>query len=104
VAADKAGNTAKSAVTFEVTTSIKSLAASVNRFYAEHKITKAGIRISLLAKLAVASAAERKLPRVAVLTLQAFIYEVNAQKGKAITPAAAVVLVADARAVIASLR
>ena len=76
----------------------------MNRFYAEHKITKAGIRISLLAKLAVADAAEHKLPRLAVLSLNAFIYEVNAQKGKAIATGAATMLISDAKAVIASLR
>ena len=104
-AVDKADNAATASVTFSVKATAGSLKTLVNRYYAEGKITKAGIRTSLIAKLNAAqgyiAAAQ---PAKAISTLNSFISEVRAQTGKAITKAAAAVLIADAQYVMASLK
>lgn len=101
-AADYYGNSATKSVTFSVTATVQSLKASVNRFYSEGKITKSGIRDSLLDKLNTAQTYLNKGNiKAAQNTLQAFINAVMAQKGKAITPSAADLLITDAKWVIA---
>ncbi len=103
-ATDFYGNTAAKSVTFSVTATVASLKASVNRFYAEGKITKALVRDSLLGQLTVAEksiAAGNK--KAATNQLNAFISLVKAQSGKSISPSAATLLINDAKYVIAHL-
>jgi hypothetical protein len=104
-AIDKAANESSAAVTFKVEVSVSSLKATVNRFYAEGKIDKAGVRDSLLQQLGYveASIAAGK-NKTAINQLNAFISLVKAQSGKAITVAAADLLIADAKAVIETLK
>jgi hypothetical protein len=104
-ATDRAWNESTASVRFTVTASVASLKTLVTRFYAEGKITKAGTKTSLMAKL---NAAEKYVTAgqnaSAISTLKAFINEVKAQTGKSITPVAAAILIAEAQWVIASLR
>ncbi len=104
-AVDKASNASTKSVTFSVTATVASLKAAVNRFYAEGKITKAAVRDSLLAQL---SAAQKSIDagqyKTAINQLNAFINLVKAQSGKAITKAAADLLITDAKFVIATLK
>jgi 2',3'-cyclic-nucleotide 2'-phosphodiesterase (5'-nucleotidase family) len=103
-ATDFYGNASVKSVTFSVTATVASLKASVNRFYAEGKITKASIRDSLLSQL---TSAEKSIAagnkKAASNQLNAFINQVKAQSGKAITTSAANLLITDAKYVIAHL-
>jgi 2',3'-cyclic-nucleotide 2'-phosphodiesterase (5'-nucleotidase family) len=105
VATDFYGNATTQSVTFSVTATVASLKASVNRFYAEGKITKATVRDSLLAQL---TAAQKSIDAgkkgTAINQLNAFINQVKAQSGKAITKPAADLLIADAKYVIGTLK
>jgi hypothetical protein len=104
-AVDKASNASTKSVTFSVEATVASLKAAVNRFYAEGKITKATVRDSLLAQLtAVQKSIDAGNKKTAINQLNAFINLVKAQSGKAITTAAADLLIADARAVISTLK
>jgi len=104
-AADYYGNTETRAVTFSVTATVQSLKASVNRFYLDGMIKNAGIRDSLLTKLSSAQAyLDAGLAKQAINQLNAFINAVKAQQGKAITSAAATLLIADANWVISHLK
>lgn len=104
-AVDKAGNVATASVTFSVKATVGSLKTLVNRLYAEGKITKMAVRDSLLAQL---TAAQKSIDagkyKTAINQLNAFINLVKAQSGKAITKAAADLLITDARFVINGLR
>jgi 2',3'-cyclic-nucleotide 2'-phosphodiesterase (5'-nucleotidase family) len=101
-AMDYYGNATTQSVTFSVIATVSSLKATVNRLYTEGKITNAGIRNSLLDKLNTAQVYLNKgNTKAAQNTLQAFINAVQAQKGKAITTAAADLLITDAKYVIA---
>jgi hypothetical protein len=104
-AVDSTSSGSFKSVTFSVTATVSSLVASVNRFYAEGKITKANVRDSLLDKLYAAqeSIADGN-EKAAINQLNSFINLVKAQSGKAITNAAADFLIADAMHVIATLR
>jgi 2',3'-cyclic-nucleotide 2'-phosphodiesterase/3'-nucleotidase len=104
-AVDSAGNGSTKSVTFSVEATVSSLVASVNRFYAEGKITKANVRDSLLDKLyAAQESIAAGNEKAAINQLNSFINLVKAQSGKAITNAAADFLIADAMHVIATLR
>jgi len=104
-AADYYGNTETRAVTFSVTATVQSLKASVNRFYLDGMIKNAGIRDRLLTKLSSAQAyLDAGLAKQAINQLNAFINAVKAQQGKAITSAAATLLIADANWVISHLK
>ena len=104
-AADYYGNTETRTVTFSVTATVQSLKASVNRFYLDGMIKNAGIRDSLLTKLSSAQAyLDAGLAKQAINQLNAFINAVKAQQGKAITSAAATLLIADANWVISHLK
>jgi hypothetical protein len=86
-----------------VIATVQSLKDSVNRFYAEGKITDAGLRNSLLDKLSTAQAyLNAGNIKAATNALNAFINQVNAQTGKKITKDAAALLIADAKYVIAN--
>jgi 2',3'-cyclic-nucleotide 2'-phosphodiesterase (5'-nucleotidase family) len=103
-ATDYYGNVGTAAVTFTVTANAASLVESVNAFYADGMITKAGTRDSLLAKLAAAQAAiDKGQTKAATNQLDAFIKEVMAQSGKAIDADAAQSLVAEATWAIAHM-
>ncbi len=104
-AADKAGNTSTKAVAFTVKATVGSRKTLVNRFFTEGKITKATISDSFLAHLtsAEASIAAGK-NKTAINQLNAFINAVKAQQGKAITSAAATLLIADANWVVSHLK
>jgi len=104
-AVDKAGNAATASVTFTVKATVGSLNTLVDRLYAEGKITKASVRDSLRGQLssAEASIAAGK-NKTAINQLNAFLNLVKAQTGKAITPAAATLLNADANYVIGTLK
>jgi 2',3'-cyclic-nucleotide 2'-phosphodiesterase/3'-nucleotidase len=104
-ATDDAWNTAVATVTFTVEATISSLRALVDGFHASGDISKAGTAKSLASKVdAAQKLIDAGKTRAAINQLKAFISEVKAQTGKSITPEAAAVLVAEARAVIASLR
>lgn len=103
-AVDWYGNSDVETVAFTVTVTATDLDDVVRYLYDEGLITKAGVRDALLAKLAQAeSALAAGKTKVAEKTLEAFIGQVNAQTGKSIDAAAAALLIADAKAVIASL-
>jgi 2',3'-cyclic-nucleotide 2'-phosphodiesterase (5'-nucleotidase family) len=73
---------------------IENLVAKVKYFYKEGLIKKAGVRNSLLTKLAsVQRYIDAGNTTAAVATLRAFVNEVKAQKGKAITAYAANTLI-----------
>jgi predicted phage tail protein len=102
-AIDAYGNHATASVTFTVKATVSSLMDTVRRLYAEGAISKARVRDSLLEQLAAASASlAAGKGKVADEQLSAFINLVRAQDGKSITPAAAALLIADARYVIAN--
>jgi hypothetical protein len=101
-ATDAYGNHATASVTFSVKATVSSLMTSVSRLYAEGAITKASVRDSLLEQLAAAKASlAAGREKAADRQLSSFISLVRAQTGKSITPAAAALLIADARYVIA---
>jgi hypothetical protein len=103
-ATDFYGNETTASVTFTIKATVDSLSASVRHFYDTGQITSASVRDSLLSKLAAikASIAAGK-DKVATSQINAFISLVRAQTGKSIKPAAAAVLIADARYLIAHL-
>jgi 2',3'-cyclic-nucleotide 2'-phosphodiesterase / 3'-nucleotidase / 5'-nucleotidase len=94
-ATDFYGNASTQIVTFNITVTVQSLQASVNRFYAEGKISSKDVYKGLMDKLNAAAKAKNTVTRNNNLT--AFINMVNAQKGKAITTDAANLLIADAQ-------
>ena len=99
-AVDYNGNSSSQSVTFTIISSVASLQTSVQRLYNEGKITKANVYMSLMDQLRAAAKTNSLKTRANIL--QAFISLVQAQKGKSITPAAADLLIADARWVIAN--
>jgi hypothetical protein len=102
VATDLYGNSTMQSVTFQVIATVQSLKASVNRLYAEGAIKKADVRDGLLSKLNTAQTyLNQGNIKAAQNALQAFVNLVEAQKGKAITNAAADLLITDAKYVIA---
>ena len=122
-AVDNLGNGSSKSVTFNVTATIQSLMASVNRFVAEGKIDKQGCKDGndqhggnnqlggkcipgkLLDDLKDAQTAlNRGRTRLAIEYLNEFIEHVKAQSGKHISSAAAKLLIDDARWVIAGLK
>jgi 2',3'-cyclic-nucleotide 2'-phosphodiesterase (5'-nucleotidase family) len=101
-AVDWYGNEGTASVTFTITTSADSLLSSVEALYASGDISKAGVAHSLLAKLEMVLANLDKGRTTAAMNgLAAFINEVTAQSGKAISPSAAALLIADAEFLIA---
>jgi 2',3'-cyclic-nucleotide 2'-phosphodiesterase (5'-nucleotidase family) len=104
-AVDKAGNASTKSTVFTIVASVGSLKAAVNRYDAEGKITKATVRDSLLAQLTAAQKSiDAGKKATAINQLNAFISLVKAQSGKAITKAAADLLIADAKFVINGLK
>lgn len=99
-AEDTAGNVTETSVIFTVEATLESLRATVERYLTAGAIDDQGVGRSLLAKLDAAIAAEARGNRkVAANQVSAFIAEVNAQRGKHITLAAADLLLADAEVV-----
>jgi hypothetical protein len=77
----------------------------MNRFYDEGKIDNKGIDNSLVKKLqGVLDALKRGQTTAAIDMLEAFVNEVQAQRGKHITIEAANLLIADAQWVINDLK
>jgi hypothetical protein len=94
-AADKAGNTGYASTSFTVKLTYDSLGNLVKKF-----VTKSGTANSLLAKLDNARAAEARGDiKAKTGMIGAFINEVQAQTGKAISPENAIVLIALAKAI-----
>ena len=88
-ATDKAGNTGSNSTSFTVKASFDSLAAMTRQM-----VTIAGIAKSLCAKLDAAKAAEQRGNLMAKAgSLGAYINEVQAQTGKALTAQQAALLV-----------
>jgi hypothetical protein len=98
-AMDKAYNSASASVTFTVETSIQSLMSVVTSLYNDGKITSATVYKGLMDKLQ--AAVKSKSPATTVNLLKAFISQVKAQSGKAITPDAAQLLIANAQWLLA---
>ena len=89
-AVDWYGNEATASVTFSLTVTLDSLVASVQHYLETGAISGEGIANSLLSKLDTAMARFVEGKTVpAMNALRAFINEVQAQTGKAITPEAA---------------
>ena len=100
VAEDTAGNLSQETVTFTVVTNLSSLSETVERLFESGDIDNKGIANSLLSKLNAAQAAlDRGNVEAARNILDAFINEVEAQRGKHISEWAADLLIADAIAV-----
>jgi hypothetical protein len=77
----------------------------MNRFYDEGKIDNKGIHNSLVKKLqGVLDALKRGQTSAAIDKLEAFVNEVQAQRGKHITIEAANLLIADVQWVINDLK
>lgn len=103
-AEDTAGNTSEVSVTFTVVATLNSLQATVQRLHESEDIDQHGIATSLLKKLEAAEAAVgRGNLEAARRTLDAFIQEVESQRGKHISEPAADLLITDARFVRDSL-
>lgn len=100
-AMDNAYNSSSMSVTFSVGATISSLKDSLDRFYAEGKISSEDVYMGLMDKLMAALKAKR--PGTAVNILNAFISQVNAQAGKSITMDAAELLLMDVQWVIENL-
>ena len=101
-AVDWYGNEGTTSVTFTITTSVDSLISSVEQLYESGDISKAGVANSLIAKLErVFANLDKGRTAAAMNGLAAFINEVTAQSGKAISPSAAALLIADAESLIA---
>jgi 2',3'-cyclic-nucleotide 2'-phosphodiesterase (5'-nucleotidase family) len=97
-ARDKAYNlAAPKTVKFTVAATIDSLITGVNRFYSEGKISSAVTYRSLMDKLQAAKRATSQTARFQYLN--AFITQVNSQKGITITAGAADLLMSDAQCV-----
>jgi hypothetical protein len=100
IAEDTASNVTEQSVTFTVVATLHSLEDTVMRLLESGDIDNKGIANSLLAKLDAAQAAyERGNVEAARNILDAFINEVEAQRGKHISEWAADLLIADASAV-----
>jgi hypothetical protein len=94
---DQADNMAGASVTFTVVTDIDGLLASLNHMCELGWISQQGVCKSLNAKLAATKAAiERDQLTPASNTLNAFINELEAQRGKAVSQTAFDVLLANA--------
>jgi hypothetical protein len=103
-AVDKANNQTSLSVTFTVEASIESLLEGVDRLADEGQIDNKGIQNSLNSKLkGVLDDSGRHKTAVVINKLEAFIKEVQAQRGKHITEEAADLLIADAQWVIEQL-
>ena len=100
-AVDNAGNASTQTVTFSVTATVESLKMSVDRLYQEGEINNKGVYNSLVYKLKAIAASTR--PESTSALLHAFIQSVKAQRGRHITPAAADLLIADAKWVVVHL-
>jgi 2',3'-cyclic-nucleotide 2'-phosphodiesterase (5'-nucleotidase family) len=100
-AVDKAGNASTQSVEFNVTATLDSLKASVERFYQDGSIKHKSTYYSLLQYLKAAAKSEK--PEVTSNILNAFIQHVRVQRGWRIQPQAADLLIADAQWVIRHL-
>jgi hypothetical protein len=97
VAEDTAGNISQASVTFDVIVTFDGLIDAVEELLADGEITKSNVANSLIDKvIAAEDAAERGNINAARNALQAFIHLVESQRDKAISPAAADLLMADA--------
>ncbi len=101
-ATDKAYNTSSASVTFTVETSIQSMMSVVTSLYEDGSISSADVYHGLMDKLQ--AAAKAKKVNTAINILNAFLQQVNAQKGKSITSEAADLLIADIQWLIARLQ
>ncbi|MBN2117606.1 MAG: VWA domain-containing protein [Anaerolineales bacterium] len=101
-ASDQAGNTSSQSVEFDVTATIESLMAAVERFHQDGSIDHRGVYYSLMQQLR--AAAKSNKPEITSNILNAFIYHVKAQRDKHIAAQAADLLVADAKWVITHLQ
>ena len=98
-AVDKQGNKSSASVTFSIVVTPESIEEDVRQLEASGAITHPGQ--SLLAKLAAAARQYHDQNcRAASQIYQAFLHEVQAQRGKSIDPGAADVLTADAQFLI----
>ena len=101
-AVDKAANPSGASVTFEIIVTADSIKMDVAHFLANGKIRSSGLANSLLATLNSAAAARaRGECNTAANDYQAFINEVAAQTGRGIDPVAALIMIADAKYLIA---
>jgi 2',3'-cyclic-nucleotide 2'-phosphodiesterase/3'-nucleotidase len=101
-AMDKAYNTSSASVTFTVETTVESMMSVVTSLYEDGEISSANVYYGLMDKLQ--AAAKNKKSSAAINLLNAFINQVNAQYGKAITPEAADLLIADIQWLIAQMK
>jgi beta-glucosidase/6-phospho-beta-glucosidase/beta-galactosidase len=101
-ALDKVGNSSFSAVTFAIGVTPHSIKDDVNQFFASGDIKSHGLANSLLAKLgAAARARAHGNCATAASIYQAFINQLTALSAKGVDAAAAAVMIADARYLIA---
>ena len=101
-AMDKAYNTSSASVTFTVETTIQSMMSVVTSLYEDGAISSTDVYNGLMDKLQ--AAAKAKKANTAINVLNAFLQQVNAQKGKSITPEAADLLITDIQWLIAHLQ
>lgn len=103
-AADKSGNSAQASVTFNVVATIDSLMAATQRAYSAGGISKPGIYASLGTKLQSAQTALQSGDlSTARASLNAYLNELAAQRGKAISQLAYNLLSTDANYVLQHL-
>ncbi|MCU0477312.1 MAG: bifunctional metallophosphatase/5'-nucleotidase [Chloroflexi bacterium] len=104
-AIDWAGNKTTKSVTFKITATAKSMISSVNKYYAERKITTYGLKNRLVTLLnAVKSYQAKALYRSARMTMSVFVALVGKESGKHIVSGAARVLMDDGAYVSAHIR
>ena len=101
-ATDKAYNVASTSVTFTVETTVESMMSVLTSLYEDSEISSADVYYGLMDKLQ--AAAKAKEPGTAVNMLNAFVNQINAQNGKAITPEAANLLIADIQWLIVQMQ
>ena len=100
-AVDKAGNASKQSVDFNITTTIKSLMATLDRFYQDGSIKNKGVYTSLMHLLQ--TAAKSTKPEITSATLNHFAQLVKIYSGKLIKVDAANLLITDTQWVITRL-
>ncbi len=100
-ATDKAGNASTQSVEFNVTATIESLMATLNRFYQDGSLKNKGVYTSLMQLLQIAAKSTK--PEITSATLNHFAQLVKIHSGRLIKVDAANLLITDTQWVITRL-
>ncbi len=104
-AVDRAGNASTKSVTFKITATAQSMINSVNRYYAERKITTYALKSRLVSLLRAAkSYQDRHYYRSARMTMSVVVMTIGRESGKHIYSGVARLLNDDASYVMVNIR